>query len=94
MFERSGSRFLPARALAASALILVAGLGACGKGDAGKGAADSTAAKTAAAKPKTVAIIRAADWIGSEWSEDALKVGLQEAGLEPDRDFVFTNYAH
>lgn len=88
MFERSASRFLPARALAASALILVAGLGACGKGDAGK-AADSTA-MAAAPKPKTVAIIRAADWIGSEWSEDALKVGLQEAGLEPGRDFVFT----
>jgi ABC-type uncharacterized transport system substrate-binding protein len=90
MFERSASRFLPARALAASALILVAGLGACGKGDAGKAAADSTAAMAAAPKPKTVAIIRAADWIGSEWSEDAIKVGLQEAGLEPGRDFVFT----
>ena len=75
MFERHG-------ALVASALILVAGLGACNKGDAGKAAADSTAAMAAAPKPKTVAIIRAADWIGSEWSEDALKVGLQEAGLE------------
>ena len=89
MFERSGSRSLPARALAASALILVTGLGACGKGDAGK-AADSAAMAAAAPKPKTVAIIRAADWMGSEWSEDALKVGLQEAGLEPGRDFVFT----
>ena len=90
MFERSGSRFLPARALAASALILVTGLVGCGKGDAGKAAADSAAMAAAAPKPKTVAIIRAADWIGSEWSEDALKVGLQEAGLEPGRDFVFT----
>ena len=90
MFERSASRFLPAHSLAASALILVAGLGACNKGDAGK-AADSTAmAASAAPKPKTVTIIRAADWIGSEWGEDAIKVGLQEAGLEPDRDFVFT----
>ena len=90
MFERHGSRFLPAYALAASALILVTGLGACGKGDAGKAAADSTAAMAAAPKPKTVAIIRAADWMGSEWAEDALKVGLLEAGLEPGRDFVFT----
>jgi ABC-type uncharacterized transport system substrate-binding protein len=89
MFEWPGSRFLPARALAASALLLVTGLGACGRGDAGKAAADS-AAMAAAPKPKTVAIIRAADWMGSEWSEDALKVGLQEAGLEPGRDFVFT----
>jgi ABC-type uncharacterized transport system substrate-binding protein len=90
MFERSGSRFLPARALAASAFLLVAGLGACGKGDTGKAAADSAAAVAAAPKPKTIAIIRAADWMGSEWAEDALKVGLQEAGLEPNRDFVFT----
>ena len=90
MFERHGSRFPPAYALAASALILVTGLGACGKGDAGKAAADSTAAMAVAPKPKTVAIIRAADWMGSEWAEDALKVGLLEAGLEPGRDFVFT----
>jgi len=90
MFERSGSRFLPARALAASALILVTGLAGCGKGEAGKAAADSAAMAAAAPNPKTVAIIRAADWMGSEWSEDALKVGLQEAGLEPGRDFVFT----
>lgn len=89
MFERSGSRFLPARALAASALILVTGLVGCGKGEAGK-AADSAAMTAAAPNPKTVAIIRAADWMGSEWSEDALKVGLQEAGLEPGRDFVFS----
>jgi ABC-type uncharacterized transport system substrate-binding protein len=36
-----------------------------------------------------IAIIRAADWIGSEWSEDALKVGLQEAELEQGRDYEF-----
>ena len=90
MLDRSGSRFLPARALAASALLLVAGLIACGKGEAGKASADSAAMAAAAPAPKKVVIIRAADWMGSEWSEDAIKVGLQEAGLEPDRDFVFT----
>ena len=36
-----------------------------------------------------IAIIRAADWIGSEWSEDALKVGLQESDLEQGRDYEF-----
>ena len=36
-----------------------------------------------------IAIIRAADWIGSEWSEDALKVGLQESELEQGRDYEF-----
>jgi ABC-type uncharacterized transport system substrate-binding protein len=36
-----------------------------------------------------VVIIRAADWIGAEWSEDAIRVGLSEEGLERDRDYVF-----
>jgi putative tryptophan/tyrosine transport system substrate-binding protein len=34
-----------------------------------------------------VALIRAADWMGSEWGEDAIKVGLQEANLEAGRDY-------
>jgi putative tryptophan/tyrosine transport system substrate-binding protein len=42
-----------------------------------------------ASAPASIALIRAADWIGAEWSEDALKVGLQEEGMEPDRDYVF-----
>ncbi|MFL5507249.1 MAG: ABC transporter substrate-binding protein [Gemmatimonadales bacterium] len=73
-------------------LALVGGLAAaCAKGgDQGAGAkADSAAAGTAAAAPKTVAIIRAADWIGAEWSEDALRVGLSEEGMEQGRDYVF-----
>jgi ABC-type uncharacterized transport system substrate-binding protein len=75
-----------------AALALVGGLAAaCAKGgDQGAGAkADSAAAGTAAAAPKTVAIIRAADWIGAEWSEDALRVGLSEEGMEQGRDYVF-----
>ena len=39
-------------------------------------------------KPKPlIAVIRAADWMGSEWSEDAIKVGLQESDMEADRDY-------
>lgn len=34
-----------------------------------------------------VAMIRAADWMGSEWSEDAIKLGLSEANLEEGRDY-------
>ncbi len=34
-----------------------------------------------------VALIRAADWIGREWSEDAIKLGLRESNLEPGRDY-------
>src|SRR5919201_968095 len=37
----------------------------------------------------TIAIIRAADWVGSEWSEDAIKVGLQEEDFERGRDYEF-----
>ena len=73
-------------------LALVGGLAAaCAKGgDQGAGAkADSAAAGTAGAAPKTVAIIRAADWIGAEWSENALRVGLSEEGMEQGRDYVF-----
>ena len=73
-------------------LALLGGLAAaCAKGgDQGAGAkADSASAGTAGAAPKTVAIIRAADWIGGEWSEDALRVGLSEEGMEQGRDYVF-----
>jgi len=72
-------------------LAVVAGLAAaCAKGgDQGAGAKADSAAAGVAAAPKTIAIIRAADWIGAEWSEDALKVGLSEEGLEKDRDYVF-----
>jgi len=37
----------------------------------------------------TIALIRAADWVGSEWSEDAIRVGLREEGFEEGRDFAF-----
>ena len=71
-----------------AALLAVA---ACGKtNDAGKpadGAAGEAPASSGAAP--VIAIIRAADWIGSEWSEDALKVGLQESGLEKGKDYEF-----
>jgi ABC-type uncharacterized transport system substrate-binding protein len=72
-------------------LALVGSLAAaCAKGgDQGAGAKADSAAAGAASAPKTIAIIRAADWIGAEWSEDALRVGLSEEGLEKDRDYVF-----
>jgi len=74
------------------ATLVVAGslAAACAKGgDQGAGAKADSAAAGAASAPKTIAIIRAADWIGAEWSEDALRVGLSEEGLEKDRDYVF-----
>lgn len=67
---------------------------ACGKtGEAGKpaegGAQGAAAGAPAGGAVPVIAIIRAADWIGSEWSEDALKVGLQESELEQGRDYEF-----
>jgi ABC-type uncharacterized transport system substrate-binding protein len=69
------------------ALAAVVGMGAgCAKEPADKGAGAATAQPPA---PAIVALIRAADWIGAEWSEDALKVGLDEEGMEAGRDYVF-----
>jgi ABC-type uncharacterized transport system substrate-binding protein len=81
-----------------SRLLLAAGasvsLGAGCDRDAADGAdtaraaaSDSAAGSTAI---PTVAIIRAADWVGSEWSEDAIKVGLLEQDLERGRDYEFS----
>jgi len=57
------------------ALAAMGTLAACGKKP-----------EAAPAKP-LVAMIRAADWMGSEWSEDAIKFGLSEAGLEEGTDY-------
>jgi ABC-type uncharacterized transport system substrate-binding protein len=70
------------------AVVVAAG---CGKGAEGgkSAAADSTGGTAAGGAAPVIAIIRAADWIGSEWSEDALKVGLQEADLQQGKDYEF-----
>jgi ABC-type uncharacterized transport system substrate-binding protein len=65
---------------------------ACSKPDAGAAGAaagtDSTGARGAAAGGRPlVALIRAADWMGSEWGEDAIKTGLREADMEEGRDY-------
>lgn len=39
-----------------------------------------------AARPLIV-LIRAADWMGHEWSEDAIRVGLLESDMEAGRDY-------
>jgi putative tryptophan/tyrosine transport system substrate-binding protein len=82
----------PLRPLARLAVLgILGGALACNKaGDKGAAPApDSTAMAAAAHAPRTVAIIRAADWIGAEWSEDALRVGLSEEGLERGKDYEF-----
>jgi ABC-type uncharacterized transport system substrate-binding protein len=76
------------------ALAATLAIAACAKG--GKAAKSATADSMAAAAAPgggaavpVIAIIRAADWIGSEWSEDALKVGLSESDMEQGRDYEF-----
>src|SRR5215207_3363157 len=64
---------------------LALGTGCTGKPDAGASAADQ-AGGTNDGKP-TIALIRAADWMGSEWGEDAIKVGLQESDMEAGQDY-------
>lgn len=88
---RSALTFRSARPWAVA--VCLAAVAACKGGDA-EGAGDSgqPAAATAdgAANGKAlVAVVRAADWIGSEWSEDAIRVGLQEEGLQEGKDFEF-----
>jgi ABC-type uncharacterized transport system substrate-binding protein len=62
----------------------------CSKPDNKAPAADQTPAgasgANAGAKP-LIALIRAADWMGSEWGEDAIKLGLREADLEEGKDY-------
>ncbi len=72
------------------ALAAMLAAAACGKtGEAGKPAEGAASDAAAGQSVPVISIIRAADWIGSEWSEDALKVGLQESELEQGRDYEF-----
>jgi ABC-type uncharacterized transport system substrate-binding protein len=72
------------------AACLTLAAGCSGKPDAsGAGTGQDSAvagAADAGGKP-LVAIIRAADWMGREWSEDAIKFGLRESDMEAGRDY-------
>jgi ABC-type uncharacterized transport system substrate-binding protein len=93
MSGHPGLSFLPATTarLVAFAACLALGTGCSGKPDAKASAGDQApaaagAASDSGAKP-LIAIIRAADWMGSEWGEDAIKVGLLESDLQDGRDY-------
>jgi ABC-type uncharacterized transport system substrate-binding protein len=78
----------PVRTTWALAAMLAAA--ACGKtGETAKSAEGAASDAAAGRSVPVISIIRAADWIGSEWSEDALKVGLQESELDQGRDYEF-----
>jgi hypothetical protein len=66
-------------------LAAVLALGAaCSKPDAGAaGGGQAAGADSAGSGGRPlVALIRAADWMGSEWGEDAIKLGLRESDME------------
>ena len=70
------------------AAFLALGTGCGDKSDAKPSGTDQApaAAADAGAKP-LIALIRAADWMGSEWGEDAIKLGLRESDLEAGQDY-------
>ncbi len=80
----------PGRHLLRVTSLRLVGLAAClivGLGCTGKPDADPPAEGGAATGKPLIALIRAADWMGSEWGEDAIKLGLRESDLEADRDY-------
>jgi ABC-type uncharacterized transport system substrate-binding protein len=76
--------------LVSIAAFLALGTGCGDKSNAKPSGADqapsAAGAADAGAKP-LIALIRAADWMGSEWGEDAIKLGLRESDLEAGQDY-------
>jgi ABC-type uncharacterized transport system substrate-binding protein len=85
MIGHGAYRFLVTSRQALALAAAIAAIGGCRKGPEVNKA--EAAPAVTQAKP-LVAVIRAADWMGNEWSEDALRVGLQESDLEEGRDYV------
>jgi putative tryptophan/tyrosine transport system substrate-binding protein len=72
------------------AACLALGVGCGGKPDAKSPETDRAPAAAGAAEPGSrplIALVRAADWMGREWSEDAIRVGLRESDMESGRDY-------
>ena len=89
MSGHSGLPFPPLTSvrLLGLAACLAIGIGCNGKPDADRPAGDGAAGGTGEGGKPLVALIRAADWMGSEWGEDAIKLGLRESDLEDGRDY-------
>ncbi|HEX2450580.1 MAG TPA: ABC transporter substrate-binding protein [Gemmatimonadales bacterium] len=73
--------------LVSLAVCLAFGAGCGPKPDANAGGGEQTPGAAASSQKPVIAVIRAADWIGREWAEDAIRVGLLESDLERDRDY-------
>jgi ABC-type uncharacterized transport system substrate-binding protein len=74
--------------LAGLAACVSLGTGCTGKPDTKASSTDQAPAAAADAGSKPlISLIRAADWMGSEWSEDAIKFGLRESDMDAGRDY-------
>ncbi|MGH7517825.1 MAG: ABC transporter substrate-binding protein [Gemmatimonadales bacterium] len=76
--------------LVSLATCLALGSGCTSKPDAkapGTDQSPAVAGATDAGPKPLVAVIRAADWMGREWAEDAIRVGLLESDMERGRDY-------
>ena len=85
-----GFPLLPVTSVRLAGLVawLAFGIG-CSKPEAKAPGADQAAAGSAteAGGKPLITLIRAADWMGSEWGEDAIKVGLLESDMQSGRDY-------
>jgi ABC-type uncharacterized transport system substrate-binding protein len=91
MNGHQGRVALTSRAMRLAGLVACFGLGTgCGGQPADKAPGADQAAGAAAARKPLIALVRAADWMGHEWSEDAIRLGLREANLEPGQDYELT----
>jgi len=80
-------RFSVAGLVACLALVTGCGNQETKSEDKSETPADSTVPSPSPSDKPLIAVVRAADWMGSEWSEDAIKVGLRESDMEPGRDY-------
>lgn len=69
-------------------LLLVLSAACGGQPDAKNAGMDQdTAGAAGGGERPLIAMVRAADWMGREWSEDAIKLGLRESDMEEGRDY-------
>lgn len=91
MIGHRGLSSLSATAVRVAGVVACLAAGtACGGKSGEKAPGTDSGAGTADARKPLIALVRAADWMGHEWSEDAIKLGLREADLEPGRDYELT----
>ena len=88
----AGLTLLPVTSVRRAGLVawLALGMGCTkpeGKTPGGDQAPAAAGSPSQSGSKPLIALIRAADWMGSEWGEDAIKVGLLESDMQAGRDY-------